>query len=1418
LPYYDLNQLGSEEFEHLCQSLIKKVIGLGTITFGDGPDGGREATFEGRAPYPSPTEQWSGAWIFQAKFHNVHRIGPERARAEVVSDLAAELEKVTRNRPHRFNNYILVTNVPLSSSLKTGTHDKITETVIPKYRDKIRNIHVWGADEVFRFLDLFPMVREAYLQLMTPGDLIRSLTSGSPQVTRLEEIVSLYASTSLLRDRFLRLDQAGDVDEERINVKSLFVDLRVGLDPSQVKRSRNHDSGTPDWMIAARDSLITKDSPDASALSLLLTWQCPRVVLIAGPGEGKSTVTQYLAQIHRAGLLNRLNDVAPDLASSTSILPRVPFRITLKDYAQWVEDRLASDTTSDHNVERYLRDQVSEHSGREVSEEDIQNIFRSNPTLLILDGLDEVIQPDARRRLLDRIDEFLSRLEDVFDADMQVVATSRPAGYSGQFDEKRFLHVRIARLSPDKVIEYTNKWIDAKGLEPDRSIRLQRTMEQCLEDAQLRLLTVTPLQVTILILIILAGGTPPRQREALFAEYLEIIYRRERAKARDIVQTDKQLLFGLHQYVGYLLHMRASGTANVRSLLPKDDFVEAVKSYLRWADPYTPRDELQLQVERLVREARERLVLIVEPEPDQFGFELRSLQEFFAAGHLLDTASSSEQRYSRFESIAVSSHWRNVALFFTGRVGRLSPGEAANVVEVCRNVDREGPDRFIGRGRWLALEVAREHALSPNRRLERSLIEYGLGAVARASWRERQTQRMELLESLPRGSDIRDHVLPVLRELSPSIEPRLLGEALDVYARFGGLDDTLRWMFKRLIESRDGTLVRHALRKLVSLRADMELVREAFEAARSVLPPESIVEAVGHVLLTDADFAQRMFEAMEIPSEVVSRLSAMALDLYVLEEESSPQEIKGAAQMGELLVDTEAQQLATIRLLVEYCQMAMEAPELGLSGPVMLRIPDVRACDRLVGLVGTSVKLKWHGEDIKLSEFIPSDRFLPQLNFCASVYRAALESSRGLIPTWMVEGWPGIEPPAGSGFRSLSFYEFTGALAPILMQRVAMSDEFGPVADAQVILGERVAAFVKLGVQGVTARLQGLEGLIRRLSANDQLRLGLLGAWAIADGEVRRSILEILRELQVGDEDGYWPGLVVGISGLLSEALLDPDTVLGVIGRLERLISGSESVTVTEMSLAYEWWLRWSWDRRVVERIRAFAEQLIGSTMDAELRATIALQVLSRLAESGDGWEGVGSETRVQLLALAGSGDQPDPVGWGAGPRQAPFREQAARLSTEWVGDEGPSDLGLARVILTLAPRSGSARLKGTEFSGFSWEQVRVMISSDDAELGVAGALLALPHLSDDGARAEICHQMRNAGHGSRRWEIILSGLSENTMKVDEWIEQLGLLLEDARDLANTVKPMVLGAMNRLAELRPPKLSDMEEQLGLPLS
>ena len=139
---YNLNALGNTEFEHLFQSLLKKIIGPGTVTFGTGPDGGREATYFGTADYPSLSNRWQGYWIFQAKFHDTTN-DLSGARERILVDLQTELTKITQKYKHRCDNYVFCTNVPLSSVDQKGTHDRI-EKIAKGYKPTIKNIAIWG--------------------------------------------------------------------------------------------------------------------------------------------------------------------------------------------------------------------------------------------------------------------------------------------------------------------------------------------------------------------------------------------------------------------------------------------------------------------------------------------------------------------------------------------------------------------------------------------------------------------------------------------------------------------------------------------------------------------------------------------------------------------------------------------------------------------------------------------------------------------------------------------------------------------------------------------------------------------------------------------------------------------------------------------------------------------------------------------------------------------------------------------------------------------------------------------------------------------------------------------------------------------------------------------------------------------------
>ena len=180
---YDLHRLSPRDFEHLVQAVARHALGSGTITFGDGPDGGREATFDGKLDYPSTTSPWDGYCVVQAKFRARPRSPKDDARwlAEALSqDLKKFVERSSELRQPEF--YIIATNVVLSPVPETGGKD-VVDRVFRRFSKllPLGDWSIWDFDELCRFLDIYGDVRRAYRELITLGDV---LELGAPEPSR----------------------------------------------------------------------------------------------------------------------------------------------------------------------------------------------------------------------------------------------------------------------------------------------------------------------------------------------------------------------------------------------------------------------------------------------------------------------------------------------------------------------------------------------------------------------------------------------------------------------------------------------------------------------------------------------------------------------------------------------------------------------------------------------------------------------------------------------------------------------------------------------------------------------------------------------------------------------------------------------------------------------------------------------------------------------------------------------------------------------------------------------------------------------------------------------------------------------------------------------------------------------------------
>jgi adenylate kinase family enzyme len=626
---------------------------------------------------------------------------------------------------------------------------------------------------------------------------------------KLEILITTYLSKSFSKDKFAELDQAGEPEtgsDHRTNLREVFIDLDLQLCERQTLQSwRQENFSLSSGILSSIDeSPFFNNCHNFSAMKCLLCEELPKIVVIGTPGQGKSTLGQQLAQVYRAKRLSNSYEFTSQVE-----VKRIPFRVELKYFAQWL-----SNNPNSGSLESYLAEDMGTIALRPeaVTTQNLQDIFLCHASLLILDGLDEVVDSELQERMLAHIYDFLDWAENL-NVNLKVVATSRPNRYKDQFDPKRFVHFELYPLSSTKVKKYANQWLSTRNLAIEEQNRIRLTLAECQKDEGIAALLKTPLQVTIILLIIKNGGRPPSEREALFNKYWNTILNREKSKDKNIIKSDDNTLLNLHAYLGYILHCRAADE-NIKSLLTKEEFRQFVVDFLRKRDRYSSSKDISAKVEQFVSDAKDRLVLIVAPQTGLFGFELRLFQEFFAAVYLFKTA----KRFEHLKTIACSEHWHYVALFLAGRIVRELGDEADAILrQVCRSIDRpidnKEENHYLRPGAWFALAVAADGSLSKDYRDHQyEAIEYGL-EVLETGLTEEQQHKLNSLTGQLSDKDQRDLLRPALegKLRSKDLPETCWQVALNLYGQHFSSKGFFQERINALLETPDKNLVLSAL-------------------------------------------------------------------------------------------------------------------------------------------------------------------------------------------------------------------------------------------------------------------------------------------------------------------------------------------------------------------------------------------------------------------------------------------------------------------------------------------------------------------------------------------------------------------------------------------------------------------------------
>lgn len=728
---YELTQLDSNSFEHMVNFLALKVLGKGVTGFAAGADGGRDGYLAGEAPYPTEHERWSGTWYIQSKFHKPHL--SKNSQAWLISEVKKEIEEFQNSDVRVIPDvWIIATNIEPSGTPQTGSFDSISKLVNDGLGGNVK-FDIWGGRRILDFLASNPTVASYYGHFLTPGNVLTALYNQiSDSSAQIKPIINHLILDQFNDQIYTKLEQAGS-SGVRPKIHELFVDL-----PAECQDL--DDEFLILETLVATSANVHKPSLANSFGEGWREWgmhpRRARVLLLkGGPGQGKSTAGQFYSQIQRAALLLEPDaptalpsnlEVARELLAAADELgfkptaPRIPISIELKDFATWYGTRMQNESKG---ILSYLCSRISQRLDQTVDGGTLKRALSIKSWFLNFDGLDEVpndVKDDVANEIIRLTNVVLPEL----DADILVLCTTRPQGYSGQFEDLDAVTLELLSLPSDVAMKCASGVIKFGHTESESKNAIE-VLTAAIESPQVRALMTTPLQSHIMAVVVRDGGRPPEKRWELFENFYQVMKKRETlknfpdARINKLLRENSALLRAIHARLGISLHAFAEISTGAETTLDRPQF----QSLARQTTERYVEDNVEELVETLMEATTERLVFVNTPESSNtVRFDIRQLQEFFAGEFIYSNVDPLQLR-SRLETIGRDSHWREVMHFaISALIVTLRPTELAVALEViCKldDSDQSHPIRTFkrrtGAGAILTLRLLNEGVLEEDR-------------------------------------------------------------------------------------------------------------------------------------------------------------------------------------------------------------------------------------------------------------------------------------------------------------------------------------------------------------------------------------------------------------------------------------------------------------------------------------------------------------------------------------------------------------------------------------------------------------------------------------------------------------------------------------------------------------------------------
>ena len=393
-----------------------------------------------------------------------------------------------------------------------------------------------------------------------------------------------------------------------------------------------------------------------------------QVVLLGDPGSGKSTFLSHLALCTAGGRLERMgqdgavpgHDWLSHLGPIWTHGPLLPLQVTLRRFAksQWCDGTAAGLWGF---IEETLASQGLADFAPHVRQE-----LMTGGVLVLLDGLDEVIEPGQRGVVRDAVADFATTYNSGAN---RYLVTCRGYAYQDpccQLD--RFAVYTLAPFEQEQINRFIDCWYAEACRLGWKEETEARNLAQILQAASTRPdlapLARNPLQLAMMAALQFSWGRLPDDRVELYAEMVRLLLVRwqearlgqEAGVTQTISAGDLESALERVAFAAHSTQAGSQGAADISQAI----LLSVLKDYL---------DGSWDRAREMVAFIQDRAGLLIDRGNSTYTFPHRSYQEYLAGAYLAvqpdfpdQTADLARENYAQ---------WREVALWAVGAMARL---------------------------------------------------------------------------------------------------------------------------------------------------------------------------------------------------------------------------------------------------------------------------------------------------------------------------------------------------------------------------------------------------------------------------------------------------------------------------------------------------------------------------------------------------------------------------------------------------------------------------------------------------------------------------------------------------------------------------------------------------------------------------